>query len=329
MLLPAKDAEGTIDRAVASVLSEHNVTLELIAVDDHSADGTWARLQAHAARDPRVRPIRASGRGLVAALNQALAEARGELIARMDADDESLPGRLVACVAALDADASLCGVGTQVEVVRDDRPVAPNLKLYEAWLNSLTTPERLFQERFIESPLCHPSVMVRKRSLEAAGGYRDGPFAEDYELWLRLLERGERLSCVPQVLYRWADHDRRLTRADPRYTLERHLELKADYLSRVHVRQPSLWVWGAGPTGLKLTRLLAARGVEVSRFVDVHPRKVGQRIHGIPVDGQAALGGYDGHHLLAAVGSKGAREEIRQALHERGWREGEHFTCVA
>jgi hypothetical protein len=330
VLLPARDAERTVRRAVESVLAGTLADLEVLAVDDGSRDGTREVLEALARADPRVRVLAGHGEGLVAALGTALAAARAPYLARMDADDEALPRRLEASVEALEADPSLAGVGTSVEVFRDDQPVSPSMSAYVRWLNGLTTPERLARERFVESPLCHPSVCLRRAPLLAVGAWEAGPFPEDYQLWLKLLDAGQRLRNLPEVLLRWRDSGARLTRTDPRYGWERFLFLKGHFLARLGaLRARPCTMWGTGPTGLKLTRLLRERGVEVARFVDLHPRKVGTRIHGIPVLHPRELGGPGEGHLVAAVGAHGARDEIRAELGARGWAEGVDFTCAA
>jgi len=329
VLLPARNAEATITRAISSLQSQTFGNFELLAIDDGSTDATASIIARLAARDPRLRLLSTGGAGLVASLNAGLAVARAPLIARMDADDESLPTRFERSVEALSADATLSGVGTAVEIVREDQPVSPNLQRYGAWLGSLRSPQRLFADRFIESPLCHPSVMLRADSLRAVGGWHDGAFPEDWQLWLRLLETGHRLVCLPEVLFRWFDHDARLTRTDARYEAHRHLSLKADFLARRFSGQ-SLAIWGAGVTGVKLTRALVERGLTVSRLIDVNPRKMGQRIHGARVVFPEDLREAEvEEHLLSAVGSKGARAEIRAWLESRGWVEGAQFTCVA
>ena len=87
---------------------------------------------------------------------------------------------------------------------------------------------------------------------------------------------------------------------------------------------------GNGAGGLILTRFLLAEGARVERFIDVHPRKVGTRIHGIPVFPPESLGAPpEDTHLVAAVGVRGIRDEIRGALTSLGWVEGVHFTCAA
>lgn len=328
VLLPARDAGPTLDAAVSSVLAQTFTSFELLALDDGSTDDTATRMRAWQARDPRVRVISTGGLGLVGALNLGLEHARSELIARMDGDDESLATRFEKSVAALDANATWAGVGTGVEIVRADRPPSPNLQAYGRWLSSLTSPELVFRDRFIESPLCHPSMTLRRRALVEAGGWRDGPFPEDWELWLRLLERGERLSCLPEVLHRWTDHDRRLTRTDERYALERHLSLKADYVSRVLAGRP-VTLWGATDTGRALSKLLTAKGLRVVRFVELNAKKIGQTIHGVPVIHPDALPGADESHVLSCVAAKGAREDIRAFLTARGRVELRDFTCLA
>ncbi len=328
VLLPARNAASSIARAVTSLRTQTFEDFEVLAIDDGSTDDTHAQLESFGALDSRIRVLQSGGVGLVAALNLGLRHARAPLLGRMDADDESLPLRFERSVAALQ-DTSLTGVGTGVEIVRDDRPVSPNLQRYGAWLSSLTTPEKLFADRFVESPLCHPTVMLRTSTLRDIGGWRDGPFPEDWELWLRLLESGHRLTCVPEVLFRWFDHERRLTRTDTRYNEKAHLALKVECLVRRFTSGPVV-IWGAGEIGVKLARALVERGLAVSRLVDVNPRKIGQRIHGarvvMPDDLQAAS---DEEHLLCAVGAKGARAEIRAWLSSRGWCEGTQFTCVA
>lgn len=327
IVLPARDAAATVDRAVASLAAQTFDDFELLAIDDGSRDDTAAALEAWARRDARVRVLRTGGVGLVGALQLGLAEAKGPLLARMDADDESLPGRLEASVAALEREPELAGVGTGVDIVRQDRPPSPNLQAYGRWLSSLVTPALLARERFVESPLCHPSVTLRTGVLRAVGGWRDEPVPEDWELWLRLLEAGHALTCLPATLHRWVDHDRRLTRTDARYALARHLDLKAAYLSRALAGRP-LAIFGVTDTGRGLGRRLAARGLAVRRYVELAPRKVGQRVDGVPVVHleQAPL---DDAHGLLCVAAKGAREELRTWLGARGLVEGRDFTACA
>jgi glycosyltransferase involved in cell wall biosynthesis len=330
VLLPARNAESTVALAVRSLLGGTLRDIRVLAVDDGSTDGTRRELERLAAEDGRVEVLDGAGRGLVAALQLGLSRTTSPYVARMDADDEALPRRLEASVEALEADRTLGGVGTGVEIFREDQPVSPSLQAYAAWLNGLTSAEALHRERFIESPLCHPSVCLRREALEAVGGWKHGDFPEDYALWMELLDAGHRLRNLPEVLLRWRDGTGRLTRTDPRYAVKRFTWVKARHLASGPLGDGRpCTVWGAGPSGLTLTRFLQERGVVVERFVDVHPRKVGTRVQGIPVVRPEALGGPGGGHLVVCVGVRWAREEIRADLASRGWVEGRDFTCAA
>lgn len=170
---------------------------------------------------------------------------------------------------------------------------------------------------------------MRRQVVLALGGYRDEEVPEDWELWLRLLQAGHALVCLPQVLHRWTDGEHRLTRTHPRYTPQAHLRLKARHLAARLAGKP-VTLWGATDVGRGLCRMLQAQGVTVERFVELHPRKLGQSIHGAPVVHPDALGPpREGAHLVACVAAKGAREEIRAWLTQRGWEETRDFTCAA
>ncbi len=328
VVLPVKNGAATLDAALESIVAQTFSDFELIVVDHASTDATPRVLEGWARRDARIHLHRCERPGLAHALNAGLQVATAPLLARMDCDDLAYPERFARQVAALEAEPDLTGLGTAVEIFRDDRPVSPNLQRYAHWLNSLTTPEALCRERYLESPLCHPSVMIRTDALVAHGGWREGPWPEDYDLWLRMLEAGQQLRTLPEVLLRWRDHVDRFTRHDPRCHWRALVALKAEHLARRFSQTP-LILGGAGRIGRALLRELTLRGCSVQAVLEVNPRRVGQRVQGVPMVPWSQVGPPAGRHLLAAVGSWGAREEIRRALHAESWREGPDFTVVA
>jgi hypothetical protein len=171
--------------------------------------------------------------------------------------------------------------------------------------------------------------MIRRESLDRVGGYRDVDWPEDYDLWMRLAQSGRRFGKLPQVLLCWRDRPERASRSDPRFSVERFLDLKEHYLLETFLagRSP-VAVWGAGPTGKGWALRLRRRGVEVRHFVEVDPRKIGQRIHGAEVVAASEVQRLRGTPLLVAVGSPGAREQIRGRLEEAGFTDRD-FVCVA
>lgn len=329
VLLPVRDAEATLGECLESLAAQSLREHEVIAVDDGSSDGSGSRLAEAARRDGRLRVLATPPRGIVAALNAALALARSPLVARMDADDVAHPERLARQARRLDEDARTDVLGCRVRLLGGPAGNA-GMRAYVAWLNGLIDHDAIVRDLFVESPLAHPSVMMRAAALRALGGYRafDGP--EDYDLWLRAHGQGMRFAKEPAVLLDWRDGPRRLTRRDARYAPARFRAVKlAALLERPLRGGRPVVVWGAGPIGKAWARALRAEGVPLAAFVEVDPRKVGQRLHGAPVLPLAAAGSIAGALHLAAVGQPGARERIRAAAREIGLRDGFDLVAVA
>lgn len=329
VLLPARDAARTVRGAAVSVLRQTFRDLLLVAVDDGSLDGTGEILEGLARRDRRLTLVAGAGEGIVRALNRGLDRCDAEVVARMDADDVAHPRRLERQLAALEADPSLAAVGSRVRLF-PRAGVRLGMRRYALWIDGLASPESVARDLLVESPLVHPSASIRRSALERAGGWREGPFPEDYDLWLRIAETGACLANVPERLLDWRDSPGRLTRSDPRYALSRHMALKAAWLARnVLAARSEVAIWGAGDTGKAFSDALAEVGISVALFVDVDPRKIGTRRRGAPVVGPDRLREARHLKLLVAVGAAGARPLIREELGRQGLCELRDFWCVS
>ncbi len=328
ILLPARDAAAHLAAAITSLERQTFPDYEIVAVNDGSRDATGALLDAWAARDARVRVLHGPARGIVAALQQAAAAAQGELLARMDADDVAHPERLAQQIALLDADAAVGACGTRVRYVPREQ-VRAGARRYEDWLNALTEPDRIDCDLFVECPIAHPTLMVRRSAFERAGGYQDHGWPEDYDLVLRLRASGARLANVPAVLLDWREGARRLSRTDERYAEWQFQRCKAHHLARMHAHGRRIVVWGAGPVGKRFARALQAEGASIAAFVDLDPRRIGQVVHGAPVVAREAIGAFPDAYVVAAVAGAAPRAEIRAALLRTGRREPAEFCAVA
>ena len=177
---------------------------------------------------------------------------------------------------------------------------------YANWLNGLVTPDLVARDLLVEAPLVHPASAIRRDVLEGAGGWCDGDFPEDYDLWLRLSAAGHRLSNLPEVLLDWRESPGRLTRTDGRYALPRHVALKAAWLASGPLSdRREVASWGAGETGRSFARALAPHGVAVVLFLEVDPRKIGRTVAGAPVVSYEEAARARGLPLLVAVGATG------------------------
>ncbi|HUF89933.1 MAG TPA: glycosyltransferase [Gemmatimonadota bacterium] len=330
MLLPVRDGEDHVDRAIESLVGQTLTDLEILAVDDGSADGTPERLARWAGRDGRVRVLSQPTGGIVPALERARAAARGRWLARMDADDVSAPRRLEHQLACMEeSDPLLAACGCRVEYF-PRRGLGAGALRYERWINGLVSPAEIERDLFVECPLAHPTFFLDAEAVRAAGGWRDAGWPEDYDLLFRLRERGGRFAKVPAVLLSWRERPGRLSRVDPRYSPGAFRRCKVHWLRRGPLRGGrAVVVWGAGPNGKRFALELQRQGVRVAAFVELDPRKIGKRIHGAPVVSPADIGAHAGAFCVAAVGQAGARDQIRQALTAAGWREGADFVAVA
>jgi hypothetical protein len=204
------------------------------------------------------------------------------------------------------------------------------MQSYVEWQNGLLDHEAMARDRFVESPLVHPSVAMRRPAVEGLGGWRDFDGPEDYDLWLRAFDIGLRFAKLAEVLLQWRDSPGRLTRADARYAPERFLAVKVAALRRGPLAPDRpVVIWGAGTIGKAWARALQAAGQPLGAFVEVDPRKLGRRIHGatvVPVTEALAV---PGPLHLAAVGQRGARERIRAEATALGLVDGVDLLAVA
>ncbi|TWU00029.1 putative glycosyltransferase EpsE [Botrimarina colliarenosi] len=199
-VLPVYNGERYLRETLASLRWQTFANWEAVCVNDGSTDGSLAILRDFAAADPRFRIIDQPNAGIVAALNRGLAEARAEWIARIDADDVALPHRLATQLDFVGRHPEVALVGSAVTTMDPTGDL----------LRTLPCPT---EHEAIESallagaaPIAHPTVLMRRDAVLAAGGYRaDYEWVEDADLWLRLALTG-RLANLAEPLLRYRLH---------------------------------------------------------------------------------------------------------------------------
>ncbi|MFL5902038.1 MAG: glycosyltransferase family 2 protein [Solirubrobacterales bacterium] len=225
VLLPCFDAERFVGEALDSLLAQTYGELEILVIDDASDDRTLEILEAYAARDERVRVLRnARNLGLIATLNRGVAEARGELIARMDADDVSARRRIERQVEVLRRHPDIDVVGTAIALVdgRGEPLKARPLRCL--------TPEGARFTALFATPLAHVTIVARASVMRAHpyGTSPDSLHTEDYELFARMLAGGARLCSIDEPLM--------TVRADPQGVSLRHEEVQVENFVRCAAR---------------------------------------------------------------------------------------------
>ncbi len=329
VLLPCRDAAEHLPQSIRSLGLQTLSDFEVVAVNDGSRDETGELLERWAAKDDRVRVVHLDRLGLTQALQAGAELCSGDLLARADADDVTHPRRLAEQVEYLSACRDVAAAGTRVRYFPHE-DVGWGARRYADWLNGLADPDALARDIFVECPIAHPTLMIRRSAFDEVGGYRVNGWPEDYDLILRLHVAGARLANLPRVLHFWREGSRRASRTDPRYTAEAFRHCKIHYLRQSCLEgRDAVNIWGAGRVGKDFARALIDAGIEVRNFFDIDPRKIGQQIYGTPVRDAREVEHHRDAFLLVAVGAPGAREFIRERLDEAGFGEPIDYRCAA
>jgi glycosyltransferase involved in cell wall biosynthesis len=328
ILMPVYNAAETLPAALRSVQSQAFRDWEFVAVNDGSNDSSLEILDRAAQKDRRIRVLTGAHVGIVEALRSASSLATAPLLARMDADDVMHPRRLLLQVTRLDSPPHVDVLATRV---RSIGTTGEGMRRYVEWQNGLISHDDLVTNFFVESPIAHPSVLMRRDLFERSGGYHDPGWAEDFDLWHRMRERGARFEKLPRTLLAWRDGERRLTRTHPMYAEQKFYAAKFHFFRRHPLCKSPVAVWGAGPIGRDWTRDLLRAGIEVPYVIDIDPKKIGRTISNgrvKVVSPDEALSRRTGL-ILGAVGARGARDLIRARLLKESLAEGRDFLFVA
>jgi hypothetical protein len=232
--MAVRNGEPYIREAVRSVLDQTFDDFELIVVDDASTDATAEVVEGFG--DSRIRLLRnESNLGQVASLNRGLREARGEYVARIDADDACLPTRLARQVDVLDSEPRVCLVGTWMQAI-DER--GRRLARLEKTLDDYV--DFVYHTLIMRVYVSHPAAMYRREPVLWVGGYDEatGP-SEDKDLWRKLaLERYE-ARIVPEVLVLYRLHDQQLSQTRVAYQRQVDAESQDRFLSQLAPDAPA------------------------------------------------------------------------------------------
>ena len=206
VLLPAFNAQAYLRESIESILSQTFTDFELILINDGSTDQTLEIMQSF--QDSRIQIVDQENAGLPISLNRGIALAKGEYIARMDADDVSLPRRLEEQTAYLDSHPQCALVGSWADILFDNNPTDRYLR--HPFTNGDIQIKLLFFNCFV-----HSSVMIRKTALSKTGLYpeeREKFPPEDYDLWLRLARHFE-VANLPLTLLLYRELPNSISRA--------------------------------------------------------------------------------------------------------------------
>ena len=311
-----------LKEAIESILHQSFQNFELVLVNNASTDASLEVAKSFALHD-QVILIHEEQRGVAHAANAGIRASKGQFIARMDADDIAFPERLNQQVAMLEAEDGLGVASGLVEYLGS----ADNEGFihYVNWLNTITEPDEITLNQFVEFPIANPTTMIRKSLFDSYGMFEDNEFPEDYTFFLRLQSHGVKMKKVDQPVLKWRDTENRLTRTDKRYSQDAFFSVKAVYLSKWlknhNPFHPYVWVWGAGRVSRRRSDYLKKEGITIAGYIDVKEGEGIRHYDNLPDKEEAFVVSY--------VSNRGARDEIRSFLIEKGYEEGKHFILAS
>lgn len=206
IVMSVYNGERYLQESVNSILNQTFSDFEFIIIDDGSTDGTWRILEKYASQDSRIVLVRNQKNiGLTRSLNKGLKLSSGKYIARQDADDISLPKRLEKEEKFLDEHPKVVLVSYSTEKIDSEGRSLGKFK------NQGDPDFVAWHLLFYNYIMCHSQVMFRRDPVMDLGGYsEDRYYAQDYELWLRLVEVGD-IVVLPETLVKWRFHSENIS----------------------------------------------------------------------------------------------------------------------
>ena len=229
VILPAYNCEKYIGKAIQSVLQQTFKDFELIIINDGSTDKTETSILQF--NDPRIIYLQNSeNKGLIYTLNRATELAKGNYIARMDSDDICASERLLKQVGYLDEHPETAMVATTINFIDangNDKGIWPLDR-------KMISPPLIRNEMPFENCIAHPTIMIRADILKKLEYNPRQVNIEDYDLWLRLLNRGHVIAKLNEPLLWYRIHDDSITHVHlkKRNFFFKHLRMKRKFLTK-------------------------------------------------------------------------------------------------
>lgn len=324
VLIPVHNSEKTISRAIKSILDQTFQNFELLIIENGSSDNTTEIISKH--NDERIIHKSLREKSIVLALNHGLNLARGKYIVRMDADDYSYPDRLEAQYSFLEQNKKY-GLVSGIVHYMSDQTLNKGYKHHVNRLNTILNHKEIYNNRFIDAPVSHPSIIFRKSLVQKYGSYWDGDFPEDFELWNRWLSHGVRMTKINKPVIQWYDSDKRLSRIDRRYHEENFSKIKAKYFAQWFQRkysnnQPALYIWGNGSAVKRKAKPLEKYNITIEKYIDIKRNNSSISIYYKDIlDTEDVF-------ILNYVSDRKGRKEIYNYLSKNGFVEGKNFYMM-
>ncbi len=228
VVMPVYNAEKYLSQAIESILIQTYTDFEFIIIDDGSTDTSLKISETYAQKDKRIVLVSRENKGLVASLNEGIALAKGEFIARMDADDISLPTRFEKQIAVLEQE-KIDIIGCHAMIISETG------RCFHSELVP-TEEDFIILSLSVQIPFFHGSVMIRKsflskHQLRYGSNEMQAPYAEDYELYVKMYQAGAKFSNFSEFLFLYRVHGQSICRLNAKRIKKTHDKLILKFIS--------------------------------------------------------------------------------------------------
>lgn len=260
ILTPYRNTEKYIRETALSILAQTHTDWEWILVNDHSVENELEIL-SDLLDDPRIVLLENKGEGIVDALCTAFAQANGEYVTRMDADDVIPDFKLIRMLDFLQNGEAEIVTG-KVNYFSRTNFISPGYATYEKWLNERVDDQDFYSQIYRECSLASGNWMMSKSDLENCGGFTDLNYPEDYDLLFRWYEAGYAIKGLDLVSHLWRDHDLRTSKTSVHYQQKAFFSLKINrFVALDWDSKQQLIVNGTGQKGRLTAKLLMEKEV--------------------------------------------------------------------
>ncbi|MGB0403969.1 MAG: glycosyltransferase family 2 protein [Salibacteraceae bacterium] len=314
IIMAVKDTEPYLRDCLNSIVNQTYTNWELLAVNDHSSDATPEILQEYAKNDSRIKYLNSDKPKLIPTLQLGYAQAKGELINRMDSDDKMPLDKIEVLV----TEWLKYGKGTVIaggtEHFVDEGEVGGGFIKYEQWLNEVARTSSHYQEIYKECVIPSHCWIIHKEDFDTVGAFDPIVYPEDYDLCFRFYRQGLKVIGIDKILHYWRDRSNRISRTWDEYKDNRYFDLKLRFFYELdRDKSRPLVLWGGGRNGKDMAKLLQSYG-DTFHWVCDNDRKVGKDIYGVIMQYFSDVPQIDNPQIIIVVSSPDGKLEIQSIL---------------
>lgn len=318
IIMATRNTAPYLHDCLDSICAQTYPNWELIAINDHSTDGSLEILESYASQDKRIKVVNSKRELLIPALKEGYPHATGSLINRMDSDDKMPVDKIESMVAEWQkwGRGHIIAGGTKHFV--DEGEVGGGFLRYEQWLNEVARNNLHWKEIYKECVIPSHCWLIHRDDLESAGGFEPEVYPEDYDLCFRFYQKGLKVIGMDKILHLWRDRSNRISRTWEEYKDNRYYQLKLRYFFEID-REYSrpLVIWGAGKNGKDLMKVVLKYEQNPCWICD-NERKIGKDIYGTTLKHYSQVREMEDPQVLIAVASPDGQVEIEQQLNDWG-----------